>query len=46
MCQICKWYVLKSPLEPKVFDDLGMHWMENERCNEKRPLVENMWKEE
>ncbi|KAM7433127.1 Alpha 1,3 fucosyltransferase 7 [Porites harrisoni] len=44
--QICKWYVAKAPLEPKVYDDLGTHWIKNGRCNEKNDLIANMWKEE
>ena len=39
MCQICKWYVAKSPLEPKVYDDLETHWLKKGRCDEKRFLI-------
>ena len=46
VCQICKWYVAKAPLEPKVYDDLRTHWVKNGRCNEKNDLIANMWKEE
>ena len=46
VCQICKWYIKKSPLKPKVYDDLETHWIKNGRCNEKNHLIENMWKEE
>ena len=46
MCQVCKWYVKKSPIEPKVYDDLRTHWVKKGRCNEKNHLVQNMWKDE
>ena len=46
MCQICKWYVSKSPLEPKVYGDLRTHWLKKGRCNQKNHLIQNMWKDE
>ena len=44
LCEICKMYVAKSPLEPKVYDDLAAYWVKKGRCNEKNKLITNMWK--
>ena len=44
LCQICKWYVSKSPLEPKVYGDLAAHWVGKARCHEKNHLITNMCK--
>ena len=44
LCQICKWYVSKSPLEPKVYGDLATHWVGKGRCHEKNHLITNMCK--
>ena len=43
ICEICKWYVTKSPLKPKVYDDLADYWVKKGRCNEKNKLITNMW---
>ena len=43
LCQICKWYVSKSPLVPKVYHDLADHWVTKGKCNAKNHLVTNMW---
>ena len=43
LCEICKWYVSKSPLEPKVYHDLADHWVTKGKCNAKNHLVTNMW---
>ncbi|KAM7433107.1 Alpha 1,3 fucosyltransferase 7 [Porites harrisoni] len=45
MCQICKWYVSRYPLKPKVYDDLAAHWVEKGRCNVKNSLITSMWED-
>ena len=43
LCQICKWYVTKSPLNRKVYEDLADYWVKKGRCGEKNKLITNMW---
>ena len=45
LCQICKWYVSRYPLQPKVYDDLAAHWVGKGRCNVKNSLITSMWEE-
>ena len=45
MCQICKWYVSRYPLKPKVYDDLAAHWVKKGRCNVKNSLITSMWED-
>lgn len=42
LCNICKSFNFKSPLKPKVYDDLRAYWVEKAKCNAKDYLLEKM----
>ena len=44
LCSICKWFVSKSQLQSKVYDDLTSYWVKEAKCDEKKQLqvIESM----